>query len=579
MIIGGAIAWIGIVSAVFITVPQYHRALTMKDDPVEMTWQELVDNGLTDNSYVRLVGIDLDNSGSLSVFEDMLGHLDPNADPEDQINAFEDAAENIDFGDFADAITKPIKVFPKGEDPDQFPPRIVVPQSGWAMDVAYQQLEESGALTGRFTLSQGEGFHAEMASMLLSKAAEAAEQAAQQARDSHAEPAAIEPAADHDSLSRSGDVESVDAKVGSKALDSPPSDDLPRYVFEPVDEAMSRTDASQCFWFSGMAVAVGLVICGAGGPSLPCCIFFQGAALLSLLGYPMRYGRASKMTRILYAFVGILLISYGYQKMIVEGQFGQINANLPLAVLGFMAGSVGGGALLGSVTSVVAERLNVSLEPKSTKKNPEPKINFTQACSLQPDEAQMSSRYVDLELVDPADVPIEATCQERNASLMSVGFGPCEVLSWMQNDEVQSTYLQLGCQEMVVADIESVEGESIVRMASVLLDGMTIITLSSNSKAASTRRMGTNGLYSVAESDDPVEMLSAHLERTVTMAEQRGTAVVQIEPSEMTDIALLWRRVLADVQTQYGEANTEVGHWRYGRFGFPVTEIPQPSLV
>ncbi len=154
VIIGGMIAWMGLVGGVLVTVPEYHRAMTMKEEPVEMTWQELVDNGLTDNTYVRLVDVDLDHTNPLGFFEDLLKNFDPEAPPEDHQEAFELAAESMDFGQFAESITQPIKVYPKGQDPSDFAARVVVPQNPRAMDAAYKQIEESGSLTGRFTLSE-----------------------------------------------------------------------------------------------------------------------------------------------------------------------------------------------------------------------------------------------------------------------------------------------------------------------------------------------------------------------------------------------------------------------------------------
>ncbi len=369
VIIGGMIAWMGLVGGVLVTVPEYHRAMTMKEEPVEMTWQELVDNGLTDNAYVRLVNVELDHANPLGFFEDMLLEFDPEAPAEDQQEAFERAAENMDFGQFAESITQPIKVYPKGQDPNEFAARIVVPQSPWAMDAAHEQIEESGSLTGRFTLSQSDGFEIDLAKLMLKQVANAAEVAAQDAKAQQRNAAAQDNEAAQAKRDAQHDVVAAENGPAEPELAAAPQqDDGPRYVFEPVHDVLSEADASQLFWLSGLAVAFGLVICGSGGPSLSCCIFFQGPALLSILGYPMRYRRASKMTRIVYTAIGIMLISYGYQKMIVEGQFGQVNGNVALALIGFLAGSVGSGAVLGSITSVVAERLNISLEPKVDEK-------------------------------------------------------------------------------------------------------------------------------------------------------------------------------------------------------------------
>ena len=76
-----------------------------------------------------------------------------------------------------------------------------------------------------------------------------------------------------------------------------------------------------------------------------------------------------------------------------------------------------------------------------------------------------------------------------------------------------------------------------------------------------------------------MEMLSTHLQQTVSMAEKRDTAVVSIELSEATDVALFARRVLADIRAQYGEENIEVDPYQYGRFQFPVAPIAQLTGV
>ncbi len=164
-------------------------------------------------------------------------------------------------------------------------------------------------------------------------------------------------------------------------------------------------------------------------------------------------------------------------------------------------------------------------------------------------------------------------------SLSSVGFGEPEPVAWQDGEQMQPALISLGCQEMVVADVDNSDGEVTVRLISVLHDGLTIITLSSNTPTQKPLRMGTNGLYAVAASDDPIEMLSCHLEQTVSMAEKRNTAVVQIEPMETTDVVFFGRRVLADIRAQYGEEDTEVDSYGYGRFCFPAAEIPQLSTV
>ncbi len=123
VIVGGFLAWMGLVGGVLITTPEYHRAMTMKEEPVEMTWHELVENGLGDNSYVRLVDVQLDQSNPLGFFEDMMTQFDPDAAVEDQQAAFELAAENIAFDQIAQSVLQPVKVYPTDTDPSEVPPR------------------------------------------------------------------------------------------------------------------------------------------------------------------------------------------------------------------------------------------------------------------------------------------------------------------------------------------------------------------------------------------------------------------------------------------------------------------------
>ena len=533
--------------------------MTMKEEPVEMTWRELVENGLTDNSYVRLIDVDLSQQENpMGFFEDMLNGFRPEAEapPEDQEAAFEAMAANMNFGDFAQTVMQPIKVYPLDQDPSEVPAVVVVPQTGWATEAAFDEIETEGTLTGRFTLTSTGGFEMQVANALI---------AAAEAHDHLADEEGI--AADEpEEMADEGLEDKIAALDGKK------------WVYEPVFSVVSLSDARQWFWLSGLAVAVGLVICGAGGPSLACCVFFQGPSILSILGYPMRYGRAGTTTRLVYGGIGIGLISWGYQRMIVEGRFGQLDGDIGLCVIGFLAGSVGAAALLGAITSVAAERLNVSLEPKTKKKEPERKMTFTEACSLAPPEEDRASGYIEKPLISEFSNSMPDSMQTISESLSSVGFGSPESVAWSDGeDQHRAALIQLGCQEMVVADVEHIDGEVRSRLVSVLHDGIAVITLSSNTPSQKSMRFGTSGLYSVSECDEPIEMLSAHLEQTISMAEKRDTTVVTIEASEPTDVVLFARRVLTDIRAQYGEENVEVGDHRYGRFCFPIAPVRPAS--
>jgi hypothetical protein len=164
-------------------------------------------------------------------------------------------------------------------------------------------------------------------------------------------------------------------------------------------------------------------------------------------------------------------------------------------------------------------------------------------------------------------------------SLARIGFGEPESVAWADGLERNPALIQLGCQEMVVCDVEEVDGAIQSRLISVLHDGIAIISLSQNTPASKPLRFGSNGLYQRSRSNDPREMLSEHLEQTISMAEKRGTAVVAIGNIESTDVALFARRVLAAIRAQYGEDDREVDARQYGRFAVPCQPVGQLATV
>ncbi len=561
VIIGGILAWVGLVGGVLVTTPQYHMAMTMKEEPVEMTWQELVDNGLTDNSHVRLLDVAIDQEEPSGFFEEMMDFDAELAGDEEELQqqAFEDFAEefaqNVDFGQVIDTIMQPLKVYPKDQDPADFPAKVVVPISGWATEVAIDEVETSGTLTGRFTLSDGTDLPMKLAKVFMTTA-----MAAQQA--------------ELDAGKKTDQAESDQAEAGvDQAEAEQPAEPALKYVYEPVFAIPPESEAQQWFWLSGIAVVLGMVICGAGGPSIPCCFFFQVPSILSIFGYPLRYGRAGKTTRMVYTVIGFALIGYGYETMIVEGKFGQIDGDMVRASLGFVPTFVGAAAVLGAGTNMIVQRLNISLDPATNKKKYEPKISLSEACSLEPAEAQSACQFTDRYLMPSGD-PLPEEMQQVAAALRSVGFEEPESIVCQDGLESRPVLIQLGCQDMVVADVEKIDGKLQTRLVSVLHDGITIVTLSSNISVEKETRFGTSGQYHQSQHDDPIEMFSAHLEQTIGMAEKRDTAVVTFDPSEAADVSSFGRRVLADIRTQYGEENTEVGSASYGRFHFPPRPVP-----
>lgn len=593
VILGGIVAWAGLVGGVLIATPQYHYAMTIQEEPVEMTWHELVENGLTDNSHVRLIDVAIENKDTPAFFEEMLD-LDPDADPEDQQAAFEELAEQVDFTQVFEAVSEPLKVFPKGENAKDFPAKVVIPFHCLNIDAAVEEIESAGTLTGHFQFSDGSDIATQLMESFMSAAAT---QSAKPITDQDAPDSEL--AGNDDSSANATGAETEAGDMGEDAviatgktdevatagplpqdadvaMDADRGDEL-QYLYGPVIGIPDRAESAQWFWLAGFAVAFGLVICGAGGPSLACCLFFQVPSILSMLGYPMRYGRATKTTRLVYLTIGLGLIGIGYDTMVVKGRIGEVDGDVLAAALGFVPTFVGAAAVLGVFTNVMMHRLNLSLEP-ATKQSAEPKINMTEACSLGPIEAEPSFGFEDRYLV-PNEQAMPEPLEQVASALLKVGFEHPESMAHQDGLEFKPTLLQLGCQDMVVVDVDLQDGKVATRMTSVLHDGLTMITLSSNIAVENQTRMGTSGMYTSSDSSDPIEMLSSHLEGVIELAEKRQTSIVALEPSELIDVALCSQRVLADIKAQYGEDNVEVEPASYGRFHVPIQPIPSCAAV
>lgn len=601
------LAWAGLVGGVLIASPQYHLAQTVKEDPVEMTWEELVENGLTDNTHVRLVNVAVEQADPTTFLEEMV-EFDPEAPVEEQQAAFAAMAENLDFEQVVDTMFQPLKVYPAGGNPDDYPAAIVIPISDWATEQALNEIEESGTLTGRFCLGKDADLYGQMAKLMVTAAAANAEAEIAAAKQAEADAfgdlgisglAALQEsseqtpdaadvatedseanqqvnAADANTKATDSDVMLAENAASHEQTEGEPVAAEPdqQYVFEPIGYIPPVNEAQQWFWLSGMAVAIGLVICGAGGPSIPCCIFFQVPSILSLFGFPLRYGRGNKVSRLVYGVAGVMMIGYGYDLMVTKGSFGQVDGSIVYASLGFAPLFVGVAAVFGATTNLVASRLNICLDP--SEKNPkkyEPKISMTEACSLEPLEVDFAEEFTDRYLMEATE-PLSQELESVASALSSVGFEEPVAMSCQDGFDNLPVLIQLGCQDMVVADVEWINGQLQSRLVSILHDGLAIITLSSNIDVEQESRLGTNGQYLRSNHDDPIEMFSAHLEQTIAMAEKRDTAVVTIDPSESIDATAYGRRVLADIRNQYGEEHAEIGSARYGRFAYPPKPVP-----
>jgi hypothetical protein len=533
--LGGLLSTACFLIGTIVITHDYHRALMMQQQPEELDWQTLADRGPVDNAFIRLIDVELDQADQLGQFADTFGDLqdlDPNADPEAAFEELMAAMEQVNPLEMVEMIVAPVKVVPKGTEPTTIPDAIVIPRNEQYLADAQRQLSESNTLAGFVSTFQGDEFIR-----------------------------AVMNYAGGEDL-----AEALDDAGTSRTV----------YTIEPMTEPLDRSAAAANFWFCGFGMSLGLILCGSGGPSLTTCVFFPLPSTLSLLGYPLRYGRGGKTARMFFVVVGVGLLSYGYHLLIQQGQFGRVGGNPVLHSLGFSCTFLGLAAMLAAPAQWVSRKVNASMDVAPARE-PEIKMSVTQACSLEPIEVQ--TVYRDRDLIASTFTELADEIRFRSESLTAVGFSSPEPQQWLENETQIPAAIQLGCQGMVVCEMESIDGHSECRLVSVLHDGLTVITLSSNINTDSDRRVGSNGMYQRCRTEEPDQMLTQHLEETISIAERRNTSVVTFDESELDHVCLFARRVLADIRNQYGEVIVDISGARYGRFRYPMQPVTEAAIV
>ena len=160
VILGGLLAIACFTIGTVVMTHEYHRALMMQESPEELDWKTLADRGPVDNAFIRLTDVELDQTDPSEAFEQMFGDFDPeaNVDPEQALEDFVAAMEDVNPLMMVEMAVSPVKVIPKGADKDAVPQAIVIPRVDRLISEAERQLEETGTLSGYVGTYQGDEF-------------------------------------------------------------------------------------------------------------------------------------------------------------------------------------------------------------------------------------------------------------------------------------------------------------------------------------------------------------------------------------------------------------------------------------
>ncbi len=525
VVCGGTLAWAGLFVGALIATPKYQLAHTTGETPESMSWAQLVERGLFDNAHVRLTDVRLTRVRLTRV---RLPHVPRGTVPEDLVPEDlvpedlvpEDLVPgDLEFGQSEGSSTgsalpwELLKVVPLGSTDAVTPGTVLVAPSAESVAAARAEVDASGTLTGRF---QPVGRDPDPGLALLTESAEAS------------------------------DWLTPDA----------------RYVYVPVDTVPDRVTALGWFVASILAVVIGLVMAGSGRPGRWMWLAMTIPSSLSLLGRPLRRKRNRSTWQTIYAAAGLGLIYYGYRQLTVVARWSLVDVDAQAMTLGFLAVTLGLASISGAAASAWGGRLRWRKRQRQEEIRPQPALT----CATVQRGPTYSRRYFDPKFRVETDVELDEPRRTLTEALGQIDFESPLLIQVIDDDRVIPTTVQMGCQSLAMAIVETTDGEARMRLVTVLDDGFVVITVAGEEAEP---REGDAGVIDSNPRHEPVTVLSAHLDRITALAEQREAAPLMLHSGEWRDVYLVAGRVSADIDHRHGASNRSVGEAVHGRFPFP----------
>lgn len=414
----------------------------------------------------------------------------------------------------------PLIVAPRGLDVDEIAPLVTVDADAKAVESASDEVHRSSSLTGRFRPVRDES------------------------------------------------VRHLVTRLLKLPVAPRPSYTEAQFVFEPAESVLPPNDAKKAFYASVLLTAVGLVICGSGAPSPLTSVLWCIPSVLSVGGYPLRYGRGNVTMSLFYLLGGCGLIYFAHEQLFDQGRIQLLAGEPGKLAIGFLMLTAGTAACLGAVTSVAATRYGFSSWRARWIPEAEP-----QDLSDRQAKPRYSRRYVDPKFTIATEVDREAPYLGVAEIFETIDFESPLVIEVVDDDEVIPTTIQVGCCNMALAVVEVIDEDPLPRLVSILDDGFAILTIAKGAPHEAEHRAGSTGTYQVAPSNDPVTLLSCHLDFIAAVAEERGSTVITVSSNEWREIYLFAHRVLAEIRHRHGEADRSPEDAMHGRFCFPIHAV------
>ena len=564
-------------------VSETHRAFVMKTVPTTISYQQLVENGFGDNAFVSLQNVNFDRSESTSQMQSIQAGLNKLAqtanqnagssdaksvDPKARIEAMKqrllEPATRAEFTKLVADSFSTIRLYPKGQYSTSTPPRVFLARSGKAIELASEQIDHTGEIRGFITLDQSDATRRVIERI-------------------------------NDQVNRS-DNDPFDSSAWLKIaqeIGSTEASETPKYLIDPVEVPPSRTESFAKMAAAGLAIVLGWLLCGSGTASWLMWIFSPLPAIVGMVGFPLRRGRGGRVIRTLYLMIGVFLSAVGVYFMVLSGRFGLSGGSSLEQSLGFMIATTGLAAIIATILHRRAQLpIQEYLPPRSPSKPSKDPILRYQNTNGQTmgDQQQKKSEtrkharaelpdemkhYIDPRFIAATDDACRSATIDVVERLATIGFSGPTFIRCADDYNSGTIALQFGGEHKVLAEIGDNGKRPMVRFISILFDGIAVITVSKNICRASQLQVGENGAYQSITGEPIEDLLTAHLEQTIRLAERRDSQLVTFDHEEKLEICLYARRVFTDLQREFGNSKLVVPSASYERFHFPIQPVQE----
>lgn len=543
VILFGMTAIIGLGVTFLVSAPDLHRAMISAEQPVTLTWAELVRDGNGDAALNSVTeagletidfaahGIDVaaQNPGG-SVEAGLMGQMT------EHLHSFAD--ESLWRFRVQRLLSMPtteyIKVLPRGYTPERVPAVVIVPIRQQEIQAAVSEISSSESLTGYFSRYRPSPTVSKLATLMK--------------------------------------------------VDLPSPAHEKQYVYERADAAPALAVALILFLFSSITVVVSLVICGSGAPSKLSALFSPIQSLISLLGFPLRHGRANLITRSAYLIGASWIAWQGYQFACDLGGFGRTDGYLFEISIGACMILVGAAGIVGVLVSMRSASRRGAGFAKPEGAAPVAMVETTpeivDRISVTGGSDARTRRYSEVEFEVPQAYNLSSQAVEMCEFFERLDFESPLVIVFRSETESGLFTLQLGCENTVTAYVTDRSEDAHTELVSVLADGFCVISAMSDDEDQTLLREYV-GIRKSGPRTPVLELLSAHLELTCTVAAERQTTVVICDSGETRDVYRYKQRISAELRRVALGESIEVREAVYGRFTFPCRSVPelQPVMV